>query len=299
MRTDGTARSTPIAWYWRLGGFAAAFLAATMLARGTRFLLTGRARLPPGPNASAEPYFLLYRATGVAAVLAATWFALRLLDRRRFSDIGLGGGVRAAARDVAKGAVLVSTIFIAGFACLAAAGQVRIVSAGPDWRAVLLHAIPATALIALYEELLFRGYPFQVLVQRFRPVTAIVIFALAFGLMHCSNPGMTIVGAAATGLWSVLLGVLVVRSRSLWTCIGFHFAGNFMQNTVLGSPTSGMTFGTSMLTVDLAPTAFAGSPTGIEASVPVLLAGAIAVGWILRGQLWAPRFGAGVLFSRR
>jgi hypothetical protein len=58
-----------------------------------------------------------------------------------------------------------------------------------------------------------------------------------------------------------------------------------------------MTFGTSMLTVEMAPTVFAGSPSGVEASIPVLLAGAIALGWILRSGSWAPRAGAGVLFS--
>lgn len=295
---EGVARARPIAWFWRIGWFVAAFLAATMLGRGARFVLTGQARLSPGESASAEPYFLLYRATGVTAVLAATWLALRFLDGHRLSDIGLGGGARAVVRDVAKGAVLVTAIFVAGFAALVVTGQARMITAAPVWRALVLHAIPATALVALYEEFLFRGYLFQVLAQRFRPWPAILIFALAFGALHYPNPGVTFVGAAATAFWSVLLGALLVRTRSLWTCVGFHFVGNYVQSAVLGSLTSGMTFGTSILTVAFAPTAFAGSPSGLESSVPTLVAGAIALGWIMRGQAWAPRPGARVLFSR-
>jgi membrane protease YdiL (CAAX protease family) len=295
IRVEDAARRSPIAWFWRMGAFVTALLFATMLARAIRFALTGRARLPTGATASAEPYFLLYRATGVAAVLAATWIVLRCLEWRRLSDVGLGGGAGAAFRDVAKGAALVSVIFLAGFACLLTTGHARIVSVAPNWRTLAFHAIPATALVALYEELLFRGYPFQVLAQRFRPCLAISVFALTFGALHYPNPGVTFTGAAATAFWSLVLGALLVRTRSLWTCIGFHFAGNFVQSAVLGSLTSGMTLGTSVLTVAFAPTWFAGSPSGLEASVPTLLAGAVALAWIVWGRAWAPRGDARVL----
>ncbi|ABS26612.1 CPBP family intramembrane glutamic endopeptidase [Anaeromyxobacter sp. Fw109-5] len=281
----------------RLAGFVAAFLAATLAARGVRLLLTGRARLAPGPAASAEPYFLLYRLTGVAAVLLASWLALRFLESRRLADLGLGGGVRKAAYDGARGATLASGIFVAGFAALLVTGHARIVGTTLDWRALALQAAPATLLVGLYEELLFRGYLFQAIVERLRPWPAILLVSGVFGAIHYPNPGVTALGAAATALYGVLLGALLVRTRSLWTCIGFHFAGNLVQAALLGSRASGMSFGASILSVDYRPTLFAGAPSGLEAAAPTLLVALLALAWVLRCGAWSARDGARVLWS--
>ncbi|WP_242342462.1 CPBP family intramembrane glutamic endopeptidase [Anaeromyxobacter terrae] len=282
---------------FRLFAFVAAFLAATLLARAVRYFLTGRARLPPGPESSAEPYFLLYRLTGVGAVLVATWLVLRLLDGRRLRDLGLGSGVREAARDGARGAALVTAIFLAGFTALTVTGAARVTGATPDWRALALQAVPATLLVGLYEELLFRGYLFQALAERLRPWPAIVLVSAAFGAIHYPNPGVTALGAAATVLYGVLLGALLVRTRSLWTCIGFHFAGNLVQAALLGSRASGMSYGTSLLAVEYRPTLFAGAPSGLEAAVPTLLVALLALAWVVRAEVWRARGGARVLFD--
>jgi membrane protease YdiL (CAAX protease family) len=286
-----------VAWYWRLLAFTAAFLAFTMLGRAVRYVLTGKARLPPGTDASAEPYFLLYRGTGSAAVLAATWLALRLLDRRQLRDVGLGEGLRDAALASTRGAGLAAAIFLAGFASLLATKHASVVNAGAPWQTIALHAVPATALVAIYEELLFRGYPFQIVAQRVGARPTILMFAALFGVVHYPNPGVTILGAGATALWSVLLGVLLGRTRSLWTCIGFHFAGNFVQSIVLGSRASGMSFGASVLTVEYAPTAFAGFPSGLEAAVPTLMAAAVALVVVARRPGWTPAAHARALFE--
>lgn len=287
----------PVAWYWRFLAFATAFLAFTMLGRAVRFALTGRARLPAGPDASAEPYFLLYRGTGTAAVLAATWLALRFLDRRRLRDVGLGGGVRAAALAASKGAALAAAIFVVGFAALVVTGHAKVVGTAAPWRAILLQAVPATIVVAVYEELLFRGYPFQIFVQRFGSRPAVLSFALLFGAIHYPNPGVTILGASATALWSVFLGVLLVRTRSLWTCIGFHFAGNLVQSAILGSPASGMSFGASALNVHYSADRVAGFPSGLEAAIPTLLAAAAALTFVATQPAWAPARRARVLFG--
>lgn len=293
-----SAGSRLVPWYWRFAAFTAAFLAFTMIGRAVRLALTGRARLPAGPDAVAQPYFLLYRLTGTAAVIAATWLALRFLDHRRLHDVGLGGGVRTAAVALSKGTGLAAAIFAAGFVALVATGDARIVAAAPPWRLLALQAAPAAALVALYEELLFRGYPFQVVAQRFGPRPAIVTFALLFGAVHYPNPGVTIAGASVTALWSALLSVMLVRTRSLWTCVGFHFAGNLVQSAILGSSASGMRFGATALTVEYASTPFAGFPSGLEAAIPTLLAAAVALVLVARRTAWAPDPRAEVLFGR-
>lgn len=92
---------------------------------------------------------------------------------------------------------------------------------------------------------------------------------------------MTFGGAAATAFWSVLLGALLVRTQSLWDCVGFHFAGNLVPAAILGSRASGMSFGVSVVQVDFEPTWFAGSPERPRGAAPTLLAGAVALVWVL------------------
>ncbi len=61
---------------------------------------------------------------------------------------------------------------------------------------------------ALLEELSFRGYPFQRLVEAIRPIGAIVVLSILFGAVHLQNPNAA--GILSLGfLNTILVGVLV------------------------------------------------------------------------------------------
>ena len=81
----------------------------------------------------------------------------------------------------------------------------------------------STALFpAFAEELLFRG----LIVSNIKPYSksaAVVISAVAFGLMH-QNP-MQLLFATAAG---VALGMIYVETDSIWCCIVLHFINNFI-----------------------------------------------------------------------
>ena len=49
---------------------------------------------------------------------------------------------------------------------------------------------------SLAEELMFRGYPFQRLVEAIGAGGAILVFSVLFGLVHLMNPGVESVGSA-------------------------------------------------------------------------------------------------------
>jgi hypothetical protein len=97
-------------------------------------------------------------------------------------------------------------------------------------------------LAAANEELLFRGYPFQRLVESIGSVGAVALSSAVFGLGHLANPGHTWISAANTALVGIPLAVAYLRTRALWMPIAIHFSWNFIQGIVLGLPVSGYHF---------------------------------------------------------
>jgi hypothetical protein len=109
------------------------------------------------------------------------------------------------------------------------------------------------------------------------------VSAVSFGAAHLSNPGATAWGATAIALEAGLLfAALYAVTRSLWWCIGLHFAWNMLQGPVYGSVVSGSGSAAGWLRADFnGPAWLTGGQFGIEASVvAATLLTAVAV-WLL------------------
>ena len=127
---------------------------------------------------------------------------------------------------------------------------------------------------ALAEELMFRGYPFQRLVEGIGATGAIAVFSVLFGVVHLSNPGASVWGLINTVAIGVLLSVTYLRTRALWMPWGFHFAWNTTLGLVLGLPVSGFRlFNVAVHATATGPKWLTGGSYGIEASLP----GAVAI----------------------
>lgn len=102
----------------------------------------------------------------------------------------------------------------------------------PDWlsdtfnilQSGWLGIICVAVLGPILEELLFRGAITKVLLKKYKPVTAIVISGLIFGIFHM-NPAQ-IVGATLIGF---ILGWMYYRTRSLLPCILIHILNNSLS----------------------------------------------------------------------
>ncbi|MEA4901020.1 CPBP family intramembrane glutamic endopeptidase [Desulfitobacterium sp.] len=78
--------------------------------------------------------------------------------------------------------------------------------------------------VALFEEGLFRGYMMQVIFRKIHKLLAIVIQAMAFGLIHYTNydqphAWVKILDVILIGL---IFGIIVVKTKSLMFVIGTH-----------------------------------------------------------------------------
>ncbi|QNR86004.1 CPBP family intramembrane metalloprotease [Pedobacter riviphilus] len=88
---------------------------------------------------------------------------------------------------------------------------------------------------AFVQEFVFRGYPFQELLSKYRPWLAQLLIAIPFGLMHV-NKGMAtddiILVMLSTGAGSVLFGLAYIKTKNLMFPIGIHLGWNYAQELI-------------------------------------------------------------------
>lgn len=216
----------------------------------------------------------------VVFLLAVTWICARL-RRQRLSDVGLSLDAKWL-RQVLCGAAFGSVLMLAVTALIYAAGGVRF-SIDPA------HGFGALALgawlfvwVALLEELLFRGFVFQRLVDGIGAPPALMLMGALFAIAHWGNPGMEdsteLVASIDTALGGILLGLAYLRTGSLALPIGIHFGWNWVQGSLLGFDVSGFQESGWLLPQLLGkPQWLSGGAFGPEASVFSVAVDAIAV----------------------
>jgi hypothetical protein len=116
------------------------------------------------------------------------------------------------------------------------------VQASPAWPVNLLFVFVVLAFGAVGEELLFRGYAFQLLIRTMGEFAAVLPVSVLFGIAHMGNHGVTLMAIFNTIVWGVLLGYAFLRTGALWLPIGLHFGWNAAM-PVLGINLSGFTMG--------------------------------------------------------
>lgn len=127
-------------------------------------------------------------------------------------------------------------------------------------------------LASLAEELLFRGFLFQRLIQAFGNWPAQVIIAILFLLTHVNNPNMTgiLKTLACINIFiaSIMFGIAYIKTASLAMPLGLHFMANFIQGPIFGFGVSGDKEPSLFLPIlDSVPDWLSGGDFGIEASV--------------------------------
>jgi membrane protease YdiL (CAAX protease family) len=147
---------------------------------------------------------------------------------------------------------------------------------------------------AVNEELLFRGYPLQVLMKGIGVWPSVILLSALFGLLHAGNPDSSVFGVTNTVLAGILLSLAYLKTRSLWLPLGIHAGWNIGLGPILGFPVSGIDLASLWTTRVSGPGHLFGGDYGPEGGLIgtlVFTAGAAAV-WGLRGIGVSPRLQA-------
>ncbi len=233
----------------------------------------------------------IYRPATFLFLLAG--FALLLVSADQVHEgvlraMGLGqtpGWGRQAAAGLAIGAGLVCL----AVACIAAAGRLN-ASFRFSGRALemVLVELFVLATAAMGEEMMFRGYPFQRLLEGLPAAVSVVIMSALFAWAHGANPNVSRLAMVNTFAIAVVLSVAYLRTRALWMPWGIHFAWNTTLGLVFGLPVSGLSdFAVVVKSQARGPHWVTGGAYGIEASAVgtiVIVAGLIPVVLLTRGR---------------
>jgi membrane protease YdiL (CAAX protease family) len=141
----------------------------------------------------------------------------------RVSPLAIVGGVLAGAGAFWLVAVLEATLFERLLPVPAPVKESlrRLVVPGSGPRLIVLDILALAIAPAVCEEALFRGLALPSLRARWGTAAAIFVTAVLFAGFHLS-----LYRLAPAALLGVLLGIVAVRSRSLWPAIAFHTVNN-------------------------------------------------------------------------
>ncbi|MGE0404935.1 MAG: lysostaphin resistance A-like protein [Candidatus Korobacteraceae bacterium] len=237
-----------------------------------------------------KPAFdLVYRPLAMALMIAVFSAMEVVLDRVQGSPLAAQGlPSRNWAREFLLGLAIGSMLIAIAVAALGLTGGVSLTATGSDHPvAALLGVLFVLSTAALLEELMFRGYPFQRLVEALGAAPAILVLSALFGYVHIRNPHASTIGILNTVLVGILLAVAYLRTRALWLPWGIHLAWNATLGVVFGLRVSGLDLSVLVKGTTQGPEWLTGGDYGLEASVlgsVVILLGFLPVLWLFPGQ---------------
>ncbi len=220
-----------------------------------------------------RPSLLLSRAIGVLLAAGVILLLGRAIQRKTLEEIGIS--LRGAAPLILQGALIgvIMTGIVIGAMMLM--GWYQIVDVNIDALAIG-RALTAFFLVALFEELLFRGVLFWQLDNMFGSWLALLITSAFFGATHLGNANATLWTGLAVAIGGLSLGAAYLMTRNVWAAVGLHWMWNFLQGPIFGFSVSGnATY--KMLTANVnGPALWTGGAFGVEAGLPALIVATLA-----------------------
>jgi membrane protease YdiL (CAAX protease family) len=185
---------------------------------------------------------LVYRCVLLFLLLAGFW-AMGYVFQRQRTPLKSMGLIRrkTALREFGVGAAFGWGGMTASVLPIAIFGGMTITFwTGPKQFGLLLLDLAILLVAALAEEVAFRGYPFQRLIEAMGPTMATLVVSAIFALEHLANPDATLASTLVTVLAGWLLALAYLRTRALWLPWGLHFAWNASMGALFGLPVSGL-----------------------------------------------------------
>lgn len=196
--------------------------------------------------------------------------ACKIAPRKDISSIG-------------NGLFIGFSYFIIVTVTMSLCGYYHIKSIQFDWEKQLF-SFTLFFLVAVSEEIFFRGILFRMINRRWNIWAALVISALIFGGLHILNDNATLWSSIAIAIEAgSLLGAAYAYSKNIWLPIGIHWIWNYTQGNILGFPVSGEDNVTSIITPEISgPQWLTGGTFGAEASVISAVIGLLISLWFIR-----------------
>ncbi len=186
------------------------------------------------------------------------------VDHRSLASLGFQTGGYFA--DAASGFFLAPVILGIGSIILFFSGHLQWIDVNFNGNKLFI-AFGMLVIVAFSEELVFRGYILNNLMESFNKWVALFISAILFALAHSLNPDVNLISVAGLFLAGILLGINYVYTKNLWFAISFHLCWNFVQGPLLGYKVSGLNLPSLLQTEMKGDATITGGNFGFEASM--------------------------------
>ncbi len=181
-----------------------------------------------------------------AAGAVANGLLVRMYEESRLSAFGMAWA-KSSGREllvgIAGGAGSAAAIFLFALITRMARLEFAPASSGSSLAGSVIDVafiLVVIAFGAVGEELMFRGYAFQLMVRTMGEFAAVLPIAVLFGVAHMGNRDVTPMAIFNTVAWGILLGYAFLITRALWLPIGLHYGWNAAM-PLLGANLSGFT----------------------------------------------------------
>ena len=279
---------------WRIAIFMFVFMGFSSM-----ILITMRKAMGVSP----EPGILRdFFAISIAAFSASIIIPLarRYLDKKSLLSLGLITNSKAI-KDVLFGFFLSGVMAGSVFLIMVFTGLIEVT--GINWGSSnqfdsitsylsmmsigsLLVLLLMDIIISWWEELVFRGYLLQNMIEEKKLKIAVVISCIIYGIVHSFNPNATMLSTGIIVLFGFLRIYGYLATKLLWLSIGMHAGWNFFQGPIFGYAASGHKTATLIAHSPVGVDWLTGGKFGPEGSVLIIPIIGIAI-YVM--YLWANR----------
>ncbi len=233
----------------------------------------------------------------VLFVIPVLLLGAKYFEKRSFAEVGFAP--RQVWQNILLGLTISATVMGLTTLILALAGWYHVQSVPPgisDTVVTLLSGLLLYCVIAIQEEVIFRGILFRLLERGLGSWVALAISALTFGWFHIANPGASWISSLAIALEAgITLAAAYMLTRNLWLCIGLHWGWNFFEGTVFGFNVSGNSSPVLVQSYTTGPSLWTGGEFGPEAGLVTVALSCVLFSVLLymaakRGQICTPAF---------
>ncbi len=247
---------------------------------------------------------ILVMVAAIAATIAVP-LARKFVDRRSVGSLGIKWS-RHTASDIIFGFVLSGLMALSFFLLVRSLGLIEV--SGYQWTttsldlsswaklsastalmgfSTLLFLLGVDAVVAWWEELVFRGYLFRNMLDGLGAIFAIAISCVLYGVAHITNPDATWLSSGIIIVFGLFRIYGLWATNAIWLSFGAHLGWNFFQGPVFGFGASG---NKSAALVQQEPSGadwLSGGAFGPEGSIlilPILAVAFLAMRYWVRGR---------------
>ena len=222
---------------------------------------------PAGEEMSITAVMQSYAVVTVVMVSMAIVFK-KFIDHQPFASIGIQW--KEYKRHAAAGFFLGILLLCLGSIILVMLQYLFFTGASFNARDLFLSLL-FFIIVAFTEEIAFRGYILNNLLQSTNKWAALLISSLLFSFFHAANANIGFLALLNIFVAGFLLGVNYIFTRNIWFAVFLHFSWNFFQGPILGYEVSGLSLSSLIQQTRKGPEILTGGAFGFEGSLICLL----------------------------